>query len=120
MYLTALFTDFASLTDASALRQDHQAGTDHEGKFEIQLVRVQVEYLNDHSSESHLREFQGPRGATIVSANKVLGFGQSATQEEIFAGIALEACPAVLVALCLNDETILLVSFARPTLDVTG
>ncbi|CAM1506460.1 Fc.00g061010.m01.CDS01 [Cosmosporella sp. VM-42] len=134
MYLTALFTYFAGLPDASALREDHHDAR-KDGKYitytlhrkdgkvcleEIKLGRVQVEYLDNHTTESHLPEVQGPKGAVVVSANKVIGFGQSATQEEIFVGIAPEACPAVLVAPHLTDETALTVSDARAMLTVTG
>ncbi|KIE00657.1 acriflavine sensitivity control protein acr-2, partial [Metarhizium majus ARSEF 297] len=40
---------------------------------------------------------QGSNGAVAASANKDIGFGHLATQEEIYVGSCAEACPTVLV-----------------------
>lgn len=135
MYLTALFIYFASLPNATALRKLHRLPLDdsqyveyalHEKEYygpqtaSYRLGRVNVEYIEEFNTNSHLPEIQGEKGAVVVSANKIIGFGQSATQEEIFVGIAPEACPAVLVAPHLTDDTVLTVSGARSMLSVTG
>ncbi|KAI5467695.1 hypothetical protein BGZ63DRAFT_410587 [Mariannaea sp. PMI_226] len=135
MYLTALFAYFSTLPDAGALLQEHQSGRSNDDTFVtytlhkqaenpclegIPLGPVQVDYLADHTTDSHQAEVQGPHGAAVVSANKVIGFGQSATQEEIYAGIAPEACPVVLVAPHLSADTVIIVSGARAMLRVVG
>ncbi|KPM42550.1 hypothetical protein AK830_g3990 [Neonectria ditissima] len=134
MYLTALFSYFASLPGAQALMSDHEATLedprrcvtytlhqqDETSLDGVALGAVHVDYLDNYNAESHLPEVQGPNGAVVVSANKVVGFGQSATQEEIFIGIAPEACPVVLVAPHFTNETTITVCGARAMLSVTG
>lgn len=134
MYLTSVFAYFESLPEAKALMEDHKAAPEDPGRYVTYLLHrqdevslegvslgvVHVNYLDDHNTESHLPEVQGPEGAVVVSANKVIGFGQSATQEEIFVGIAPEACPVVLVAPHLLENTVITASGARAVLSVSG
>jgi len=61
-----------------------------------------------------------PDGAAVVSANRFIGFGQSATQEEIHVGISPEACPAVLVTPPLRDRQVLVVRGAQAMTNVVG
>ncbi|KAF4944038.1 hypothetical protein FSARC_14784 [Fusarium sarcochroum] len=134
MYLEALFTYFESLPEAHALLQDHQAAPNevrnvvtyelHEGKqvslVAAELIPVHVSYLDTHTTDTHNPDVQGKGGAVVVSANKVIGFGQSATQEELFVGIAPEAYPVVLVAPHLTDHTVITVSGTRAMVDAKG
>ncbi|KAM0223729.1 hypothetical protein ACHAQD_002803 [Fusarium lateritium] len=134
MYLEALFAYFECLPQAGALLQDHQAACNsvqdtvtyelHSNKqtslADARLAPVQVNYQDAHTSHTHNPEVQGKGGAVVVSANKVIGFGQSATQEEIFVGIAPEAYPVVLVAPHLIDNTVITVSGARAMVDMKG
>ncbi|KAH7261054.1 uncharacterized protein BKA55DRAFT_608544 [Fusarium redolens] len=134
MYLEALFKYFESIPEVSALLEDHQAMPNeahdavmyelHQGKPVLseaaKLVKLHVNYLDAHTSDTHNPEFQGEGGAAVVSSNKVIGFGQSATQEEIFVGIAPEAYPVVLVAPHLTDDTVITVSGARAMVDMKG
>lgn len=135
MYLTALFEYFESLPAAGSLKQYHENGLskDHEKvEFKLhrganqaplgsaQLTSIDIDYLENHTTASHLPEVQGIRGAVVVPSNKIIGFGQSATQEEIFLGIAPESCPAVLFTPHLTDEDVLTISGARAMLTVTG
>ncbi|KAM0348929.1 hypothetical protein ACHAPU_003863 [Fusarium lateritium] len=87
---------------------------------DVKLASVYMSYLDSHTSHTHKPEVQGKGGAVVVSANKVIGFGQSATQEEIFVGISPEACPVVLVAPHLTDGTVITVSGARAMVDMKG
>jgi len=87
---------------------------------DAKLGSVHINYLDVHTSDTHHLHVQGKGGAVIVSSNKVIGFGQSATQEEIFVGIAPEAYPVVLVAPHLTDDTVITVSGARAMVDVKG
>ncbi|KAK3309882.1 uncharacterized protein B0T15DRAFT_516775 [Chaetomium strumarium] len=62
-----------------------------------------------------------PGGAAVVPANKYIGFGRSATQEEIHVGSSPEACPAVLVTSPLRDDgQVLVVRGAQPMVNITG
>jgi poly(ADP-ribose) glycohydrolase len=130
MYLEALFAYFESLPSAKELIDDHLA--DHKAvSYELhqsgqtpladaKLGPVHINYLDVHTSDTHHPHIQGRGGAAAVSSNKVIGFGQSATQEEIFVGIAPEAHPVVLVAPHLTDDTVITVSGARAMVDVRG
>ncbi|KAL2264251.1 hypothetical protein VTK26DRAFT_9027 [Humicola hyalothermophila] len=61
-----------------------------------------------------------PAGAAVVSANRQIGFGQSATQEEVHVGSSPEACPAVLVTPPLEDDQVLVVRGAQAMVNITG
>ncbi|KAJ4134959.1 hypothetical protein NW768_004568 [Fusarium equiseti] len=130
MYLVALFAYFESLPSAKELMVDHLSGH-HAVSYELhqnnqrppadaKLGPVHINYLDVHTSDTHHRHVQGTGGAVVVSSNKVIGFGQSATQEEIFVGIAPEAYPVVLVVPHLTDNTVITVSGARAMVDVRG
>lgn len=60
-----------------------------------------------------------PWGAMVVSANKVIGFGRSATQEELYFGGAPALCPAVLFVPVLGREA-LIVSGAEYVVQIDG
>ncbi|EEU41079.1 uncharacterized protein NECHADRAFT_34348 [Fusarium vanettenii 77-13-4] len=135
MYLEALFIYFEHLPKASDLLQDHTSFTDgtetcvvyelyrKENEVALEMAKlapVHVSYLDTHTTDIHNPEVQGKGGAAVVSANKIIGFGQSATQEEIFVGIAPESYPVVLVAPHLADGTVITVSGARAMLNVKG
>ncbi|KAK0632637.1 hypothetical protein B0T14DRAFT_504780 [Immersiella caudata] len=61
-----------------------------------------------------------PGGAAVVASNKDVGFGQSATQEEVHVGISPEACPAVLITPRLSDDEVLVVQGAQAMINMTG
>ncbi|KAF5673652.1 poly(ADP-ribose) glycohydrolase [Fusarium denticulatum] len=133
-YLEALFTYFESIPEAIVLLEDHQlTPNDAHDSISYQLhlrkpvsleaaklAKLQVNLLDAHTSNTHNPEVQGEGGAAVVSSNKVIGFGQSATQEEIFVGIAPEAYPVVLVAPHLTDDTVITVFGARAMVDMKG
>ncbi|KAK0739080.1 hypothetical protein B0T21DRAFT_346435 [Apiosordaria backusii] len=60
------------------------------------------------------------RQAVVLSSNKIVGFGQSATQEEVHVGISPEACPIVLVTPPLGKEQILKVRGAQAMVNIIG
>ncbi|KAI8723983.1 Poly(ADP-ribose) glycohydrolase [Fusarium sp. LHS14.1] len=135
MYLEALFIYFERLPEASDLLQDHTSFKDRteacvkyelyrkEGEVALEMAKlasVHVSYLATHTTDIHNPEVQGKGGAAVISANKVIGFGQSATQEEIFVGSAPESYPVVLVAPHLTDDTVITVSGTRAMLNVKG
>ncbi|RGP75669.1 poly adp-ribose glycohydrolase [Fusarium longipes] len=134
MYLEALFIYFKGLPTAKDLVDEHRSVPNGEHKtvsYELhqssqasltdaRLGSVKVNYVDVHTSDTHHPHVQGQGGAVVISSNKVIGFGQSATQEEIFVGIAPEAYPVVLVAPHLDDNTVITVSGARAMVDVKG
>ncbi|KAI0483693.1 poly glycohydrolase-domain-containing protein [Xylaria cf. heliscus] len=61
-----------------------------------------------------------PSGAAVISANRYVGFGQSATQEEVQVGSSPEVCPAVLVTPPLEENQVLVVRGAESVLNITG
>ncbi|KAH0491764.1 hypothetical protein TgHK011_003173 [Trichoderma gracile] len=102
MYLAALFSYFDQLSAESNLEYAEYAGG------------------LTFSTEQQELEYQGHDCAVVVSANKDIGFGQSATQEEVFMGNCPEACPAVLFTPTLQDNQILAINGARPMLRIQG
>ncbi|RYC65437.1 hypothetical protein CHU98_g770 [Xylaria longipes] len=61
-----------------------------------------------------------PSGAAVISANRYVGFGQSATQEEVQVGSSPEVCPAVLVTPSLEKNQVLVIRGAEAVLNITG
>ncbi|KAL7910206.1 poly glycohydrolase domain-containing protein [Trichoderma velutinum] len=136
MYLTALFQYFEELsTDprTASLENSVDSGVefslrafDDAGDFvtgkrdQIRLRNLDVVHVQSFSTEQQELSHQGHDGAVVVSANKDIGFGQSATQEELFMGNCPEACPAVLFTSTLQDDQILAVCGARPMLRILG
>ncbi|KAF4471965.1 poly(adp-ribose) glycohydrolase [Fusarium albosuccineum] len=135
MYLKVLLAYFESLPRADALMQDYIAvpgrirncvtyqlyqKVEEVSLEDVKMTPVNVRYLDAHTTDAHDPQIQGSGGAVVVSANKVIGFGQSATQEEIFVGITPEAYPVVFVAPHLEANTVITVSGVRAMADVKG
>lgn len=131
MYLAALFKYFQRLdvpdteTDSENVEYSlHSLGdggiSSVEPWTDIALSKATVVNLSNYSTEQQELQYQGPNGATVVSANKDIGFGQSATQEELYVGNCPEACPAVLLTPTLRSDQVLVINGARPMLRVTG
>ncbi len=84
------------------------------------LSTAVVVRVNAYSTEQQELQCQGIESAVVVSANKDIGFGQSATQEELYMGNCPEACPAVLVTPTLADDQVLVIQGATPMLRISG
>lgn len=108
-----------SLSSAEAVANLDQATTlsPHCWKS-TQLSKIDTRKLKSHSTELHNIEHPGNAGAVVVSANKDIGFGQSATQEELHVGAAPESCVSVLPQ--LKNEQALSISSAQPIIQFTG
>ncbi|UKZ71967.1 uncharacterized protein TrAtP1_012909 [Trichoderma atroviride] len=136
MYLTALFSYFDEFCAESRMRN---VGASLDGHVEFslhtfdgpetclawkldqsRLMRLIVVHLEKFSTEPQEAAYQGHSGAAVVSANKDIGFGQSATQEELYVGNCPEACPAVLFTPTLQDNQVLVIHGARPMLRIFG
>jgi poly(ADP-ribose) glycohydrolase len=61
-----------------------------------------------------------PNGASVISANKRVGFGRTGTQEETHVGCSPEACPAVLITPPLSDNEVLVVEGAEAMIVMEG
>lgn len=136
MYLTALFQYFEELSADPrptnpgnfvnggvefSLHAFDGTGDFVMGKWDqVRLRNLTVVLVQSFSTEQQELAHQGHEGAVVVSANKDIGFGQSATQEEIFMGNCPEACPAVLFTPTLQDDQTLTVCGARPMLRILG
>ncbi|EZG45595.1 poly(ADP-ribose) glycohydrolase isoform [Gregarina niphandrodes] len=84
----------------------------------ISLAPLRVEVVERFNTE--YQECRWQEGAVVVSANKDIGFGQSATQEEVFMGNSPEACVAVLITPTLADDQVLVVRGAAPVFRISG
>ena len=90
---------------------------DFQGR-DTELGDVVVEPSCEGTSEA---EYLGTNGnAVIVSANRFIGFGRSATQEEVFVGTTPEACPAVLVTPPLAAHQVLVVRGCEAIVKTVG
>ncbi|PTB41555.1 uncharacterized protein TrAFT101_009837 [Trichoderma asperellum] len=136
MYLTALFSYFEESSAESWMRSSGPS-VDIQVEFslhafdgpetysawkwdESRLGRLTIVPLERFSTEPQEAAYQGHSGAAVVSANRDIGFGQSATQEELYVGNCPEACPAVLFTPTLQDGQVLVARGARPMLRILG
>ncbi|KAK4451389.1 hypothetical protein QBC34DRAFT_54580 [Podospora aff. communis PSN243] len=85
---------------------------------ECPLAEIEVEIVAEYNTLP--RSLGLPGGAAVVAANKLVGFGQSATQEEVHVGISPEACPAVLMTPILDHDQALVVQGAQAMINITG
>lgn len=102
------------------------------------LRKVNADYMTNEMSSRRLTEFEVifksdqilvededslltlPRGATVISANKDVGFGRTASQEEMVVGASPELCVVVLMTPTLQDEEVLTVQGAQQMICMTG
>ncbi|KAL2125011.1 hypothetical protein VTJ04DRAFT_1376 [Mycothermus thermophilus] len=82
------------------------------------LAELDVEVVEQYDTSPYSLGLPG--GAAVVAANRFIGFGQSATQEEVHVGSTPEACPAVLFTPPLSDKQVLIVRGAQGMLNITG
>lgn len=87
---------------------------------ESKLLKIQVTDVPSHSTTFLELEYQGSDGAVVISSNKDIGFGQSATQEELHVGATPEACAAVLFTPRLELNQALNITGAQPVIRFTG
>ncbi|OBT63204.1 hypothetical protein VE03_07750 [Pseudogymnoascus sp. 23342-1-I1] len=129
-YLTALFTYFDRLTNKnsySPLAADMGiwpiSYTLHTNEDPLPSVRENLLPLEvlELSAASTAPEVLGlPDGASVISANKFVGFGRTGTQEETHVGASPECCPVVLVTPPLDDSQTLVVVGPEAMIDIAG
>ncbi|CEJ93467.1 hypothetical protein VHEMI09053 [[Torrubiella] hemipterigena] len=126
IYITTVLTyfrDMSQLDGAVVLEYSlHALPVDFSSEqfLDAPLSPLTVTSVPQFTTELEELAFQQSSGAVVVSANKDIGFGQSATQEELFVGNCPEACPAVLVTPTLKPDQVLVVEGAAPMLRITG
>lgn len=135
MYLTALFTYFDDLDmdieqpipakHTGVQYSLHGLPNEQSVSFngferDAPLTTANIFNLESYSTTPQELQWQGPNGAVVVAANKDIGFGQSATQEEMYIGNCPEACPAVLFTPTLSDKQVFVINGARPMLHIVG
>ncbi|KAI3324422.1 hypothetical protein HD806DRAFT_67943 [Xylariaceae sp. AK1471] len=128
IYLTCLFTYLEAILHASGQPQSDwritytlvTAKPDYEalGPSPIPLGSIEIVLTNNY--QTCPEQLGLPSGAAVVSANRYIGFGQSATQEEVHVASSPEACPAVLVTPPLASNQVLIVRGAEAVLNITG
>jgi poly(ADP-ribose) glycohydrolase len=124
-YLTALFVYFERVARATTSDGDSdypiiftlRTGVDGTPK-DILLGPMTVVY---EPSPTTAPAFLGiPDGACVISANKNVGFGQSASQEEMHVGCSPECCPIVLFTPTLRDKEVLVVQGPEAMVAIKG
>ena len=61
-----------------------------------------------------------PNGTAVIFANKDVGFGRTASQEEMIVGCSPEICIAVLFQPTMADEEVLVVEGAQALISISG
>ena len=79
------------------------------------IFKVENDLVEDEDSLLGL-----PHGAAVISANKDVGFGCTASQEEMVVGASPELCVVVLITRTLQDEEVLVVQGAQQMICMTG
>lgn len=133
MYITAMCVFFADLPDINILEEYATRDLEMGGGVSYVLASAPARSVgntpmspfrvlhNDvHVTGPHSPSSMDPNGALVVAANKVIGFGKSATGEEVTLGTTPEACPAVLVTPVLTGDQVVVITGASPVLRVTG
>jgi poly(ADP-ribose) glycohydrolase len=128
IYLTCLFTYLETVLNASGQSLANvcitftlvtaKPGYEALGPLPIPLGPIEIVAVDNY--QTCPEQLGLPSGAAVVSANRYVGFGQSATQEEVHVASSPEACPAVLVTPPLASNQILVVKGAEAVLNVTG
>ncbi|KAK4696108.1 hypothetical protein P7C71_g1749, partial [Lecanoromycetidae sp. Uapishka_2] len=85
------------------------------------LSELKVIYVPGDGTTSNIEDSLGiPCGATVISANKDVGFGCTASQEEMMVGSSPELCVAVLLVPTLADDEVVIVQGAQAMLSMAG
>ncbi|KAG7008523.1 poly(ADP-ribose) glycohydrolase [Physcia stellaris] len=85
------------------------------------LIDLEIFDVTQTSSQKHDEKLMGlPMGASVISANKDVGFGRTASQEEMVVGCSPELCAVVIFQPTLQDEEVLIVEGAQAMIAMTG
>ncbi|KAJ3572571.1 hypothetical protein NPX13_g5002 [Xylaria arbuscula] len=128
IYLTCLFTYLETFIPSSHQERDDwritytlvTAEEDYMALDSPQTPLSPIDIVLSHDYETSPAHLGLPSGAAVVSANRYIGFGQSATQEEVHVGSSPASCPAVLITPPLAKNQILVVRGAEAVLNISG
>lgn len=120
VYFDQVVCDESQLDDPQWTIQYDLRSTDRETVITRSCPLVDIEVAIVDRYDLSPKSLGIPGGAAVVSANKYIGFGQSATQEEVHVGTSPEACPAVLITPPLTDNQALIVKGAQAMINITG
>ncbi|KAJ7266429.1 hypothetical protein B0H12DRAFT_161093 [Mycena haematopus] len=122
-YLTALFTFFERVaSDTIAARPISLAlyTAPRTPPIDPDLL-FQPITITDLDTPSTATALLGlPRGACVISANSHIGFGRTASQEEMHVGCAPQALPAKLVTPPLKANEVMVLRGCEPVVEMTG
>lgn len=129
-YLTAMFAYFDRITendDYSPLATDpaswpisYTLHTNQDPLPTTQHKLLPLEVLELSAASTSPEVLGIPDGASVISANKFVGFGRTGTQEETHVGASPECCPAVLVTPPLQDNQALVVAGPEAMIAIVG
>ncbi|KAI1196707.1 poly glycohydrolase-domain-containing protein [Nemania serpens] len=128
IYLTCLFTYLEAFLPTIEKSQEDRyitytlmttdPGRAVLGPSPISLSPIEITVVDSY--QTNPEQLGLPSGAAVVSAHRYIGFGQSATQEEVHVGSSPEACPAVLVTPPLRENQVLVIRGAKAVMNITG
>ncbi|KAI0201598.1 poly glycohydrolase-domain-containing protein [Astrocystis sublimbata] len=128
IYLTCLFSYLDTFKVASELALEGHGisytlvtadpGFEAFGSSPVHLCPIEIVIVDNY--QTCPEQLGLPSGATVVAANRYVGFGQSATQEEVQVGSSPEACPAVLFTPPLEDNQVLIIRGAKAVMNIRG
>ncbi|KAI0105049.1 poly glycohydrolase-domain-containing protein [Nemania sp. FL0031] len=128
IYLACLFAYLETFLSTSKQQQDDRditytlvaAQTDYAalGSSPVSLSPIEIVLVDNYQTSP--KQLGLPSGAAVVSANRYIGSGQSATQEEVHVGSSPEACPAVLITPPLERNQVLVVRGAKAVINIAG
>ncbi|KFY13109.1 hypothetical protein V492_03486 [Pseudogymnoascus sp. VKM F-4246] len=129
-YLTALFAYFDRITkndEYSTLAADLASWpisyTLHTNQDPLPTAHhklLPLEVLELSAATTSPEVLGIPDGASVISANKFVGFGRTGTQEETHVGASPECCPAVLLTPPLEDNQALVVVGPEAMVSISG
>jgi poly(ADP-ribose) glycohydrolase len=131
-YLTALFVYFARFASrdnveeagdsdpAITMRLHTYAGPNSPDQLYFSSPLCKLKIIPIKEASTHLSLLGLPNGASVISANKSIGFGRTGTQEEVNVGSSPEACPAVLLTPVLRNDQVLVVEGAEALVSIKG
>ncbi len=90
-------------------------------KASQKLPDFEVTYIADSDIIGEEQDVLGlPNGASVIFANKDVGFERTASQEEMMVGCSPELCVVMLLVPTLKGDEVLTVQGAQATISMAG
>ncbi|KAF7368636.1 Poly glycohydrolase isoform [Mycena venus] len=122
-YLTALFTFFERVASNTVPSHSisltlHTAPSTPHIDTELLFKPISTTELETPSVDTSLLGL--PSGACVISANSHIGFGRTASQEEMHVGCTPQSLPAKLFAPPLKDNEVIVLRGCEAVVELTG